>query len=123
MKYTKEQKAAAWEHLKAYKGQTLLAIINSVSRSGMSRRIEFYGIGKGWMDKGHKIDRLGYWIAQVIDYPYNVDKGGLLVNGCGMDMIFHMLYSVNMAWIHKMGEKYSHTGSTLHGFFSTDYTR
>lgn len=92
-KFTQEEKEAALAILKQWRGHRLLAIVNSVSRSGMSRRIEFYGAEKG------EISRIGYYMSKILEWPYNVDKGGFLVSGCGMDMIFHTLYSFNaVAW-------------------------
>ena len=80
----------AFKHLQEYKGLKVYAEVNSVSRSGMSRRIEYYVIP----EKNH-LARIGYYIAKVIDYSYSIDKGGISVSGCGMDMIFHVLSSFN----------------------------
>jgi len=88
MKYTKEEKKQSIEILQKYRGKQVAAIINKVSRSGMSRKIEFYADG---------YNRIGYYIARIIDYPYNIDKGGITVTGCGMDMIFHVLSNFNYA--------------------------
>lgn len=90
-KFTQEEKEAALAILKQWRGHRLLAIVNSVSRSGMTRRIEFYGAEKG------EISRIGYYMAKILEWPYNVDKGGFLVTGCGMDMVFQTLYSFNAA--------------------------
>ena len=96
MNHTQEEKTKALEYLEQYKGQELLAVINSVSRSGMSRRIEFYGISKATPHAPQRITRIGWSIAKVIDWSYDVNKGGILVKGCGMDMIFHTLYTFNV---------------------------
>jgi len=88
MKYSKQEKEEAIKFLEQYRGQNFACCIKSVSRSGMSRRMEFYA---------KDFQRIGYYIARVIDYPYNVDKGGIQVNGCGMDMVFHVLSSLNYA--------------------------
>ena len=87
MKYSEKEKTEAYEYLKKYRGQKFACAIKSVSRSGMSRKMEFYA---------PNFDRIGYYIARIIDYPYNPDKG-LSVSGCGMDMIFHVLSSLNYA--------------------------
>lgn len=84
MKYSQTEKNEAYEYLKKFRGQNFGCVIKSVSRSGMSRRMEFYS---------NNFDNLGYYIARIIDYPYN-DKG-LSVSGCGMDMVFHVLSSLN----------------------------
>jgi hypothetical protein len=90
-KYTQEEKEKALAILGEWRGHTLLAQINSVSRSGMTRRIEFYAA------KGNEISRIGYFMSKILEWPYDVDKGGFRVGGCGMDMIFHTIYSFNVA--------------------------
>ena len=93
---TKQEKAdelaRAYSILEKYRGRKVYAVVNSVSRSGMQRRIEFYCVSP---TEPQEINRIGYYIAQAIGYRYNVDKGGMKVNGCGMDMIFHVLSSFN----------------------------
>ena len=86
MKAKEKEKIEAYEHLKQYRGKEVAVVINSVSRSGMSRRMEFYADG---------FNRIGYSIAKFLDYPYN-DKG-IRVDGCGMDMVFHILSNLNYA--------------------------
>jgi hypothetical protein len=96
MKYTKEQIDRAWKALQQYRGKRIYARVNSVSRSGMSRRIEYYAATTD--DTGAaKIERVGYYIARIIGESYDVDKGGLCITGCGMDMIFQGISSFNYA--------------------------
>jgi hypothetical protein len=85
MKTTKEAKQKAYENLKEIRGQRIGVVIKSVSRSGMSRRFEFYA-------EGYK--RIGSDIATLLEYPYDYDKG-LRADGCGMDMIFSVLSNLN----------------------------
>ena len=78
----------------------IYADIKSVSRSGMSRRIAFYMVDKN--KEGNYIRRVTREIAWLTGWvpfqeykqggKYLVDDG-LKVTGCGMDMIFHTLYS------------------------------
>jgi hypothetical protein len=91
MNYSKEEKTEAYNRLKKYRGKQIACVINSVSRSGMTRRMEFYADG---------YNRIGWDISRIIDYPYDMDKGGLRVSGCGMDMVFHVLSSLNYAMAH-----------------------
>lgn len=81
----------AYNNLKEYRGKKIYAIVNSVSRSGMSRRIEFYVVDN------NDIIRIGFYISRFLGYKYDADKGGLFVSGCGMDMIFSVLSSLNYA--------------------------
>ena len=92
MKASKEEIRQAYEALKPCKGMIVYGTVNSVSRSGMSRRIEFYVA-----TEKNEIRRIGYYIAKIAGYPYNADKGGILVNGCGMDMLFSVLSNFNYA--------------------------
>ena len=89
MKANKAEIQRAYEALKPCKGMTVYGTVNSVSRSGMSRRIEFYVA-----TEKNEIHRIGYYIAKIAGYPYDADKG-LLVTGCGMDMIFSVLSNFN----------------------------
>ena len=93
-KRTKEEKAAelkrAFEIIEQFRGKRIYARVNNVSRSGMSRRIEYYAV-----TNDGEIMRIGYYIAQILNSSYNVDKGGLLVGGVGMDMIFSVLSNFN----------------------------
>ena len=96
MRYSNEERQTAYKSLKAIRGRSkkpvkIYARVNSVSRSGMTRRIEFFVAIDG------DILRIGYDIARIVNYPYNVDKGGLSVGGCGMDMIFSVLSKLNYA--------------------------
>ena len=82
--------------LQTIKQGKIYAKVNSVSRSGMSRKISFYRVEKGeikdvttqvaWLS-GHatpgKLSERG---------KYFIDEG-LRVSGCGMDMIFNTLYN------------------------------
>ncbi len=77
-KQEKENKVKeAYRALLPYRGKKIAACIKSVSRSGMSRRIEFYSDG---------FHRIGGYIADLLDYPYA--PNGISVGGCGMDMVF-----------------------------------
>lgn len=84
----------------------IYADIKSVSRSGMSRRIAFYTVEPGEKSNPYYskpyISRITNYIAWLTGWipcgeykshgKHMVDDG-LHVSGCGMDMIFHTLYS------------------------------
>jgi hypothetical protein len=68
-------------------GQTVYTDCHEVSRSGMSRRISVYIVVKG----------------EIVDITRRVSiitgsglssRGGLIVGGCGMDMGFHIVYTL-----------------------------
>ena len=65
-------------------GDTVYFVLRHVSASGMSRRIDFYAIKDGrpvWLS-GYMSGLLSYKIHK---------RGGLLVQGCGMDIGFHVV--------------------------------
>ena len=74
----------------------IYCILRSVSKSGMSRRIDFYK----FVAEGDKIDKifLTSSIADYLGYSYTVDDWrqgkGLRVGGCGMDMGFSVVYNL-----------------------------
>lgn len=65
-------------------GDTIPVIIRSVSRSGMSRTMDFYGPDLSYLS--------GY-IALACGYTRTRD-GALRVKGCGMDMAFAVVYNL-----------------------------
>lgn len=104
MRYTKQEIEKAKEDLREYdwKNDSLIAIIRKVSRSGMTRHIDFYS-------KNH-LHMLSGDIAKALDWRYSDD--GVVVGGCGMDMVFHTVYCLTHALyghdeqvIEKMGLK------------------
>lgn len=106
MKYTKDQIAEACDDLRATTllalqgsrpafaighGIQVHAIVRHVSKSGMSRRIDFFVLRNEWADC---ITRR---IAILLGMPFHPDKG-LKVDGCGMDMGFHCIYEAKAAY-------------------------
>ena len=75
-------------------------VLRHVSRSGMSRRIDFYAVVDG------DLVYLTQSIAWVLDMSMKTDSQGLTVGGCGMDMGFHVVNNLSMALY--CPEKYEH---------------
>ena len=67
-------------------GDTVYCILRNVSRSGMSRQIDFYIDGMRCISDD---------VANLLDYP-TTDRGALKVGGCGMDMGFSVVYSLGL---------------------------
>jgi hypothetical protein len=65
-------------------GDTVYCVLRSVSRSGMSRQIDFYAEGMEYLT--------GY-VSEACDYPRH-RCGPLKVGGCGMDMGFSVVYNL-----------------------------
>lgn len=65
--------------------QTVYMLVRTVSRSGMSRTISAWIV-----DEHGELERLDWCIAQVTGWALS-KNGGVKIDGCGMDMGFHML--------------------------------
>ena len=72
--------------------RTIYACVKNVSRSGMSRDIDFFV----FETEGNKVIKhwLSYKIAGLLDYPFNDKKETVKVGGCGMDMCFSVVYNL-----------------------------
>ena len=68
-------------------GQTVFCTLRSVSSSGMSRRISLHII------EGADIRSIDNLVADATGFKHS-DKGGLIATGCGMDMGFHLVYTL-----------------------------
>jgi len=93
MKPTTEEKQEAMEFLKqALKpGDTVYTILRHVSRSGMMRRISPVIIKHNEpLDIDYQVAKLGIWKRR---YP----NDGLIIEGCGMDMGFDLVYELSRA--------------------------
>lgn len=78
-------------YIKAIKEGRMCCIINSVSRSGMSRKIRFVECGKG-KDKYYYMNFFAFFTA--LGFSRGKDSNFFIINGCGMDMIFHTNYTI-----------------------------
>lgn len=71
-------------------GSTVPMRVEYVSRNGMRRHISVW----------HRSDK-GTWsnasrmVAEVVGMPLNGRGDALVVDGCGMDMCFHLVYSLS----------------------------
>lgn len=88
-----KQKQQAINTLKAFlnEGDTIYYNVTSVSRSGMSRNIQFF-----WIDTDRRPARITWLISELLGYKHN-DDGTIKVRGCGMDMGFHVISNVASA--------------------------
>tara|TARA_R100001460_G_scaffold105254_1_gene151680 strand:+ start:370 stop:741 length:372 start_codon:yes stop_codon:yes gene_type:complete len=100
MKYTKSEKQQALEKLKSWikKGDTLHTTVRHVSRSGMMRHISVRHLkATDNPDRPVNISNYDYHIARVLDLPEAPNYQGVKIGGCGMDMGFHLVYSLSRA--------------------------
>tara|TARA_Y100000114_G_scaffold143883_1_gene151874 strand:+ start:350 stop:721 length:372 start_codon:yes stop_codon:yes gene_type:complete len=100
MKYPKKEKQEALESLKEWikKGDTLHTTVKHVSRNGMMRYITTRHLKKSdHQDREVNVSNYDYHIARVLDLPLAPNYQGVKIGGCGMDMGFHLVYSLSRA--------------------------
>lgn len=78
-----ECRAALLEILKP--GDTVVCVLRSAARSGMSRRIDIYKV------EGGDMRYLSNLAADLLEYR---NDGGVVMTGCGMDMGFALVYEL-----------------------------
>lgn len=84
-------------------GSTVYTVLRHVSASGMQRRIDLYTICDNRM-----IYLSGYAEGAGLAKRHKT-KEGLIVNGCGMDMGYHLVY--NLSYIlfgYQAGDQLNH---------------
>lgn len=69
-------------------GMTIYTILRHASRSGMQRRISLA------VADGDSIRDISFIAARALGDRINRNDGGVIVNGCGMDMGFHLVYNL-----------------------------
>lgn len=75
-------------------GDTVHTILRHVSRSGMSRRIGLVVLRTA--DDGRLVDfHPNISAAEALGLRTDRDGEGIIVGGCGMDMGFHLVYSLS----------------------------
>jgi len=91
--YSMEQfDKTAKQYIAAIREARMFCIIESVSRSGMSRNLKFISAerdteGRNWFSNYYAFFRcMGYSPAK--------DGDAFRIGGCGMDMVFHTNYSI-----------------------------
>tara|TARA_B100000900_G_scaffold379445_1_gene364344 strand:+ start:359 stop:673 length:315 start_codon:yes stop_codon:yes gene_type:complete len=86
-------KDKAIEVLKNYvkEGDSLFTTLNHVSQSGMMRHISVIAIDD------NKPINLTRFVSVALDWKEGKNKtgGGVKVGGCGMDMGFHLIYTLS----------------------------
>lgn len=99
MSATKQERAEALEMIQKFvkPGDTVYTVIRSVSKSGMSRCMDVYAF---YLDDKGRIQKqyLTGWCVKLGLGSQSLEQwrkgAGMRVNGCGMDMGFHVVYSL-----------------------------
>jgi hypothetical protein len=74
-------------------GSEVTTTIKHVTRSGMGRVIAVIGYNA---EKGRVLN-VSHDVARVLGWRYDNDRRGVFVDGCGMDMAFHLTYTLSRA--------------------------
>ena len=77
-------------------GSTVYTCLRRVSSSGMSRQISVHIIEDACTARPRLRDITGF-VAGALDNPMARDRDALQVSGCGMDMGFHVVNSLEYA--------------------------
>ena len=88
---SEDGKSNAERFIKALKEGRLVCSVKHVSSSGMSRVISFCEVRK--IGKTYTLFQFN-WFFKQLGWTYVDSWNAIRVGGCGMDMIFHTLYSV-----------------------------
>ena len=77
-------------------GATVYTILRNVSASGMTRAIDVYTIEPEDDRTGRIVKRWhSYRVAAILGYPMSDRWDAVSVGGAGMDMGFHLIYSLS----------------------------
>lgn len=96
MKKEKEAKhleAVAYLRTVLKPGDRVYTVLNRVSSNGMTRHIEVV-IPSHDSENTPTIHNITWWVGNALGYRRSDKTGGLVVGGCGMDMGFHLVYSL-----------------------------
>lgn len=88
---SEDGKRNAERFIKALKEKRIIACVKHVSSSGMSRDIAFREVIK--TKYGYSMLQFD-WFFEQLGWPRSKNYDAIRVVGCGMDMRFHVIYSV-----------------------------
>lgn len=72
-------------------GSTVYTVLRHRSASGMSRSISCHAVADG------RIVGLDWYVARATGRAIDQKNGGVKVGGCGMDVGFHLVYTISRA--------------------------
>lgn len=72
-------------------GDTLYTVLRTVSKSGMTRIID---VARVTVDREPSIESIGFHVARITRSPFDRNKWGVKVGGCGQDMGFALVYDL-----------------------------
>ena len=85
-----EREAARQRLLSVLKpGDTVCTVLRHCSKSGMLRVIDLV-----YLDKNGRVYDIGWNAAKAMGDKYDMDRNGIRIGGCGMDMGFALVYNL-----------------------------
>lgn len=90
------------EYLETLRGGNIIYTIKNVSKSGMSRTASFAVL------HDNEVHDLNFYLIELLNLKATKNIYGVRLRGCGMDMIFHTITSLNynyMDYLKEKGEK------------------
>lgn len=95
-KETQRQEAVDYLRSILKSGDIVYTVLTHVSQSGMSRRIKLFIPSTRTWDGEEKpvIQNITWQVCKALDYKQSNSDDALVVGGCGMDMGFHLVYSL-----------------------------
>jgi hypothetical protein len=92
-----QERQDAIERLRAIfpEGSYVTTLVRHVSQSGMSRAISVFAVEA--IDDTPRIYEVSYLVARALDWNLHPSQAGVKVSGAGMDMAFHLVYSLSQA--------------------------
>ncbi len=83
-------------------GSSATTVVSHVTRSGMSRSIRvLVGNADG------EVSDLSWAVARVLGWRFDGEHGGVKVQGTGMDMGFHLVYTLSVV-LHRGADSIKH---------------
>ena len=93
-------------------GETLTSVVVHVSASGMSRAIKVLRPSR---DNDGTIQDLSWLVARALGWRFSEKHDAVIVQGCGMDMCFHTVYTLASALFREQAA----TGTRSPGYLLT----
>lgn len=89
-----KDKESAIAELKKIIEQPIVITVKSVSKSGMTRKMDVYGTAIG-SDGKVRLNYINYLVSQALGIKRD-KKYYLVIHGCGMDMVWNLAYEIGM---------------------------
>lgn len=89
-------------------GKIVYTLVTHVAKSGMSRRMRLFVVRKG------EVVPITYSVAKAVGFTLKRNGDNeIVVGGCGMDMGFHVVYSLGQVMFPKRGKAYRNRNSDV----------